>query len=190
MPSAVASSRREVVPSSVLAVLLVAASEVMLFAGLISAFTISRAGAPAGAWTVPAAPLLPVAATAFNSAALVASGVCVFLTQRQRQRQSPSAARTLLVGWVLGAAFVVLQGREWWRLLSQGMTMFSSQLGAFFYLIVGLHALHAACALLALGVAWWRLRAGTLSSSFFLGAQTFWYFVVAVWPAIYGRVYF
>jgi hypothetical protein len=39
-------------------------------------------------------------------------------------------------------------------------------------------------------VAWWRLRAGRLSHGFFLAAQTFWYFVVLIWPVIYGRVYF
>jgi hypothetical protein len=45
-------------------------------------------------------------------------------------------------------------------------------------------------AILALGIAWWQLRRGTLSPGFFRGAQTFWYFVVGVWPIIYGRVYF
>jgi len=38
--------------------------------------------------------------------------------------------------------------------------------------------------LLGLGFAWWRLRQGTLSPGFFLGAQTFWYFVVGVWAHV------
>lgn len=183
-------AKRDVVPSSVLGMLLFIASELMFFAGLISAFTISRAGAAAGTWTVPTAPLLPAAATAFNTASLVLSGLVVFVAARQHQRGSSTAARTLLVGWALGALFVALQGREWFGLLRQGLTMYSSGLGAFFYLIVGTHALHAVGALLALGLAWWRMRQGTLTPGFLLGAQTFWFFVVGVWPVIYLRVYF
>jgi len=41
---------------------------------------------------------------------------------------------------VLGAFFVVGQGLEWLALLRHGLTLTSSQLGSFFYLIVGLHA--------------------------------------------------
>ena len=47
-----------------------------------------------------------------------------------------------------------------------------------------------ALALVVLGIAWRRLRQGTLTSGYFLGAQTFWYFVVGMWPIIYARVYF
>jgi len=183
-------ARREIVPSSVLGMLLLAASELMFFAGLFSAYTISRAGAAKGTWSIPTAPLLPVAATAVNTAALLASGVLVFVAYRQYGRRSPSAPRTLGVGWTLGAMFVVLQGREWIGLLGQGLTIYSGGLGAFFYLIVGIHAAHALAALVGLGIAYWRMTRGTLTVSFFLGAQTFWYFVVGLWPVIYGRVYF
>jgi cytochrome c oxidase subunit III len=181
---------REIVPSSVLGMLLFVGVEVMFFAGLVSAFTISRAGVPAGSWSLPAGLMLPAAATAANTAALLASGVFTYLAHRQYRRASPAASRTLLAACLLGGAFVVLQGREWAGLLAQGVTLQSSTLGAFFYTIVGAHAVHAVGALGALGVSWWRMRTGRLSMGFFLGAQTFWYFVVAIWPVIYGRVYF
>jgi cytochrome c oxidase subunit 3 len=181
--------RPELVPSSVLGMLLFVGAEVMVFLGFISAFTISRAGAREVEWRLPA-PLLPVGETAVNTAALFASGVLVFVASGQLRRRSSSAAPTLLAAWGLGAAFVVLQGREWWRLLSQGLTLWSSPLGAFFYLIVGAHAVHAVGALVGLGIAWAALRRGTLSPAYFLGAATFWYFVVGVWPLIYWRVYF
>jgi heme/copper-type cytochrome/quinol oxidase subunit 3 len=184
------SSSSERVPSSVLGMLLFVASELMFFAGLISAFTISRAGSTDAMWITPSAPLLPAAATAVNTTALMLSGLCVFVAYQQYRRDSPAAGRTLLAGWLLGAMFVVLQGREWVGLLTQGLTMYSSGLGAFFYLIVGVHALHAVAALIGLGIAWNGLRQGSLTPSFFLGAQTFWYFVVGVWPVIYLRMYF
>ena len=182
--------RREVVPSSVLGMLLFVAAEVMFFAGLISAFTIARAEAKPGIWSVPTQPLLPAAATAVNTIALLVSGVLLFVGQR-RFRQNPASALAPVGGaLLLGGAFVVLQGREWVGLVTLGLTLRSSSLGSYFYLIVGAHALHAAAALIGLAFAWWRLRQGTLSTGFFLGVQTFWYFVVSVWPVIYGRVYF
>jgi len=185
-----ATARREVVPSSVLGMLLLIGAEVMFFAGLISAFTIARAGAEAGRWTTPTAPLLPVASTLTNTAALLLSGVCVFMAHRRIKQQQSGGERLLMAGCVLGALFVVLQGREWVALLSHGLTMQSGGLGAFFYLIVGAHGLHAVVAIVALGVAWWRLRIGTLTDGFLFGTETFWYFVVGLWPIIYARVYF
>jgi len=171
--------------------LLFVAAEVMFFAGLISAFTITRAGAPPLAWSLPGGVVLPAAETAFNSIVLMMSGVVLVVAHwRLRRGEDAKAARALLAATILGAAFVLLQGREWWGLLSRGVTMQTSTLGAFFYLIVGTHALHAVCAIVGLGVAWWKLRRGALPAGFFYTAETFWYFVVAIWPVIYFRVYF
>lgn len=183
--------RREVVPNSVLAMLVFVGTELMFFAGLISAFTITRAGSSPLAWGLPSGAVLPAAETAINSVALVASGVLVFIANLQYRRADITrSSRTLLVATLLGALFVLLQGREWWTLLSQGVTLQSNTLSAFFYVIVGTHALHAVVAIAALAIAWWRLTRGTLSRGFFFGAQTFWYFVVGIWPVIYLRVYF
>jgi len=191
MPTVIVLPRRRqpAVPSSVLGMLVFVGAEVMFFAGLISAFTIARAGARSDQWTLPAEPLLPAAATLVNTVALLASGVLLFVANRQHRR-GLSAARMLLSSTLLGAAFVLLQGREWVGLIGKGLTIRSSALGSFFYLIVGAHGVHALGALVALGIAWWRLRQGTLTHGFFFGAQTFWYFVVLLWPVIYARVYF
>jgi cytochrome c oxidase subunit 3 len=164
-------------------------TEVMFFAGLISAFTISKAGASSDAWNLPAGQVLPLASTAVNTVALFASGALLWVAGRQYRTRSSAATQTLAATCV-GALFVMLQGREWVGLIGHGVTLQSSALGAFFYVIVGTHAVHAVAALAGLGVAWWRLRAGRLSYGFFLAAQTFWYFVVLIWPVIYARVYF
>ena len=183
-------TRREVVPSGLLGMMIFVGTEVMFFAGLISAFTISKAGAPRDAWNLPAGQMLPLASTALNTAALFVSGTLLWIAGRQYRARSSAAAQTLLAAIFLGALFVMLQGREWVGLIGRGVTLRSSGLGAFFYVIVGTHAVHAVAALAGLGVAWWRLRAGRLSYGFFLGAQMFWYFVVLIWPVIYARVYF
>jgi cytochrome c oxidase subunit 3 len=165
-------------------------AEVMFFSGLISAFTISRANQLPGMWPPPGQPVLPAEATAFNTGALLLSGALLLATHWLWRRERPLARWTYLGALLAGATFLALQGREWSALLAQGLTLTSSTLGSFFHLIVGGHALHAVVALAALALGWVELLRGRLAPGFFFGAQTFWYFVVLLWPVIYARVYF
>jgi len=169
---------------------LFAFAELMLFSGFISAHVISRRVAPPGTWPPADQPRLPVESTAFNTAALLLSGVLLFLAHRAfRGGNRAATGRWLGASILLGALFVALQGAEWARLLAQGLTVSSSLVGGFFYLIVGTHALHAIAALGFLVFAWLALRAGRLSGSQFGAAQVFWYFVVLLWPVLYWKVY-
>ena len=90
---------------------------------------------------------------------------------------------------MLGAFFVGFQGVEWFALLAQGLTLQSSTYGAFFYLIVGMHAAHAIVALGALVWAWMMLKRDRLTKVAFWSVQIFWYFVVGLWPILYWLVY-
>jgi heme/copper-type cytochrome/quinol oxidase subunit 3 len=74
-------------------------------------------------------------------------------------------------------------------LLREGLTLASSNQGSFFYLIVGMHALHVCGALSLLVAAWMRLNGGLLAPSFFSATLAFWTFVVALWPILYLLVY-
>ncbi len=181
--------RKPAVPSAMLGMLVFIVTEVMFFAGLVSAFTISKANAAMGMWPPPGQPMLPAAATAVNTVVLLVSGVLLLLAYRQ-YRAGKSSVGLYAAAFVLGAGFVALQGREWAALLSQGMTMTSSTLGAFFYLIVGTHALHVAVCIVAMGFGFLRLKRGTMSREFYLATLSFWTFVVGAWPVIYWRVYF
>jgi cytochrome c oxidase subunit 3 len=177
-----------VLPNAVLGMIIFLFTEVMLFAGLISAHTIARASSVVG-WPPPGQPRLPFEETALNTAALLLSGVVVFLAQRRFRRERQRAFPLLAFGFALGAFFVAFQGVEWVGLIREGLTLTSSTHGAFFYLIVGVHALHALAALAALGWIGLRMRRGVLPGSSFAAAALFWYFVVGVWPVIYLRVY-
>ena len=181
--------RRKLAENGVLGMALVVFVEVMFFTGFISAYLIVESSAPPGQWPPPHQPRLPVERTAFNTAVLLASGVVLALAQRAFRRRSPTTRRLVLIAMLLGAFFVVAQGAEWVALIAQGLTMTSSQLGAFFYLVVGAHALHAAAALIGLAFAWRFLATGRLTSSFFSAVQIFWYFVVLMWPVIYALIY-
>ena len=176
------------VPNAVLGMLIFLFTEVMLFAGLISAHTIARASSVVG-WPPPGQPRLPFEETALNTAALLLSGVAVFVAQRLLRRDRQRAFQALALGVALGAFFVGFQGVEWLGLIREGLTLTSSTHGAFFYLIVGVHALHALAALAALGWAGRRMKRGILPPSSFAAVALFWYFVVGVWPVIYLRVY-
>jgi heme/copper-type cytochrome/quinol oxidase subunit 3 len=183
-----ASRRRAPLSDGVLGMLIFVMAEAMLFAGLISAFTISKAAAFT-AWPPPGQPRLPILATAFNSAVLLASAGTMLWAARAFQRDRASARLPLLLTCALGAFFVVFQGLEWVALLREGLTLTSSQHGSFFYLIVGLHGVHAVGALLFLLVLLPLLQRGQLGESRFGAAQVLWYFVVGLWPLLYARVY-
>ena len=176
------------VSNAVLGTLIFIFTESMLFAGLISAHTITKASSAVG-WPPPGQPRLPVGNTAVNTAALLLSGAVVFYAQRRVRRDREGAFMPLVIGIALGAFFVGFQGVEWVRLIGEGLTLTSSTHGAFFYLIVGIHALHALAALAALGWVTARLRRSVLSPSALGAAALFWYFVVGIWPIIYLRVY-
>ncbi|MEE3326780.1 MAG: heme-copper oxidase subunit III [Myxococcota bacterium] len=181
-------ARKPVVPHGVLGMLLFVLTEIMVFSGLISAFTIAKASAPI--WPPPGQPRLPVEATAFNSLILLASAVALIFAHRafhKGDREGMRQPMWLALG--LGSTFVIIQGYEWVRLLSEGLTMTSSSYGAFFYLIVGIHALHAFAAIGLLAVATLRLQSGWLTPGFFGATEIFWFFVVGVWPIIYFVVY-
>jgi cytochrome c oxidase subunit 3 len=181
--------RKPVVPNGVLGMLIFITAEVMLFAGMMSAFTIVRASSMPLMWPPAGQPRLPAQSTAFNTVALLLSGVALFFAHRAFVK-SKGAVAPLAAAVALGATFVVLQGREWVALLAQGLTLTSSNLGSFFYLIVGTHAIHAVVALGLLAWALLKLRAGTLKAGSFYAVQALWYFVVGLWPVIYSRVYF
>lgn len=165
-------------------------TEVMLFSAFVSAFLIVRHSAVPGSWPPADQPRLPFESTALNTLALLASGLCTVWAHRALRARGQAAARLpLSLALLLGMLFVGLQGMEWAGLLRQGLTLQSSQIGSFFYLIIGCHALHAVIALGLLAWCWLSLMAGRLSPSRFGAAQFFWYFVVLVWPVLWLVVY-
>ena len=175
------------IDSAVLGTVLFCVVEAMLFAGLISAHTIARSNAIE--WPPPGQPRLPIDSTLLNTAALLLSGAVLFYASRVFHRNRRDALRPMALAIVLGGFFVGFQGYEWLGLLREGLTLTSSQHGSFFYLIIGMHAVHAMAAITALVWAWSRLLDLRLTAGAFGGTAVFWYFVVCVWPILYWRLY-
>jgi cytochrome c oxidase subunit 3 len=181
-------ARRAVDDDGAIAVLVFVIVEAMMFTGLVSAFMLTRAAAD-GTWPPTGLPRLPLAETAVNTAALLVSGGLVFLAARAWQKREARIGPLLLAATALGAFFVFFQGMEWVALIRQGLTLTSSQPVNFFSLIVGMIGAHALGALIFMGVAWLRLKRGSLSSSTFAATRILWYFVVGVWPVLYLCLY-
>jgi cytochrome c oxidase subunit III len=180
--------RRQLVSSGVLGMLIFIMTEVMMFMGFISGFTILKANAPLG-WPPPDQPRLPLEETAFNTLALLASGLVLFFAGREFPRDRARARRLLAVAIALGGFFVGFQGFEWVALLRQGLTLTATPYGSFFYLIVGAHALHAVVALGLLAYLWAQLPQPELTKPRLHAIHAFWYFVVGIWPVLYLQVY-
>ena len=176
-----------VISNGVLGMSLFILTEIMFFAGMISSFSIVRASA--AIWPPPDQPRLPLEETALNTLALLLSGLFLFLAQRRFDKDRQSARTPLIIAIALGTFFVVFQGWEWASMLAQGLTITSSILGSFFYLIVGVHALHAIAAIVLLVQSWRRLESGWLQPSQLATTAVLWYFVVGAWPVVFWRVY-
>ena len=180
--------REPLVPNGVLGMLVFVMTEIMFFAGMVSALAIARAGSKIP-WPPPGQPRLPIEATAVNTLALLASGVVLFLAGRAFRQGAPRTRRLLLGAIGLGAFFVLFQGAEWVALIREGLTLTSSTHGSFFYVIVGTHAAHALAAIAGLVWVYRRLVRGVLAGAQLWTTQVFWYFVVGVWPVLYVTVY-
>jgi len=181
--------RRPVVPNAVLGTLVAVIIEVMLFTGFISAFLIAKKSTLTVLWPPPDQPRFPVEATAVNTVALLLSGVACWVALVAHRRGSASARWWNAAALGLGVAFVTLQGVEWTQLILDGLTIRSSLAGAYFYLLVGAHALHALAGLLVLAWASSRLAAGTMRADAMSAVRIYWTFVVALWPLLYWLVY-
>lgn len=172
---------------------LVIVVEAMTFAGLISAFLSIRASLDF--WPPLDQPRYPVVATAINTAVLLASGVTMLLFM-WRYRKPDASVHTLtlllVVTLALGGLFLGLQGIEWVRLIGYGLTVTSSSYGSIFYVLIGFHAIHVLTAVLCLALVTVSLLTKQFPrrSAGMEAASIFWYFVVLVWPILYGVVYF
>jgi cytochrome c oxidase subunit 3 len=100
--------------------------------------------------------------------------------------------RGLTLTAALGGLFLAVQGYEWFRLISFGLTASSGNYGATIYTLIGAHAAHVVLAHAWLGVILAMAKRGRFAGPE-AGAVTacalYWHFVVALWPILYVTVY-
>ena len=183
--------RRPPLDNAVLAILFVIGGEIMLFGGLMFSFLIIRVAAPV--WPPPMEPRLPVGVTAANTVVLLWSSVAMIAAGRARARGDRRGfLRGLGLAAGLGCLFLVVQGFEWFRLISFGLTIASGVYGGTFYTIIGAHAAHVMIALAWLGIVLAGAARGRFAgtrAAAVTACAMYWHFVVALWPILYVAVY-
>ncbi len=183
--------RRPLLDNVRLAMLFLICGEVMFFGGLVSAFLVLRVTAVQ--WPPPLQPRLPVGVTGLNTVVLLASSVVMAAAIRALDRREARAlVHRLLLAGGLGTAFLLVQGYEWIRLVSYGLTMASGAYGTTFYTGMGRHGVHVAPAVVWVGATGWLAARGRFLDGR-AGARRacaiYWHFVVALWPILYVAVY-
>ncbi len=183
------------ISNGLLGMAFVVATEVMLFAGFISAYLVNRSVALV--WPPFGQPRLPVEVTAVNTLFLLASGMLLyrFYTRYESGEINASSSRplfSLALAMLLGGLFVLVQGYEWVKLVGYGLTTTSSIYGAFFYVIIGIHGAHVLVGLILLSYLFFYLRKHPFTPAARQKVPVFslyWYFVVGIWPVLYFLVY-
>jgi heme/copper-type cytochrome/quinol oxidase subunit 3 len=184
-------TERPFISNAMLAVLMIIASEMMLFSGLIGSFLIFRLSAPF--WPPPGLPRLPLAVTWVNTFVLIGSAVTMYLSVRAvHQNRQRLLRRWLIVTGMLGAMFLAIQGSEWVRLVRHGLKLSSGTYGATFYTLIGLHAAHVSAAVIWMAFVIAGAMRGRYNARNAGGIEVcaaYWYFVCAIWPALFVLVY-
>jgi cytochrome c oxidase subunit III len=179
------------VPDAVVGTLIFLGAEAMFFAGLISAYLVLRAGSTT--WPPPDQPRLPIAVTAVNTLILLYSGYTMRRAVHEiRADRMQGLSRWLGVTVLLGVTFLLVQGTEWVRLVSYGLHVTSGTYGATFYTLIGCHGLHVLGGVVVLLTVLWHALQRRLSArdhAMVDASSFYWFFVVGVWPVLYGLVY-
>jgi cytochrome c oxidase subunit 3 len=179
------------ISSGKIAILMLIASEAMLFSGLIGPYLVFKGEAPF--WPPPALPRLPIFVTWINTLVLLSSAVTMFLGVRAvRQNRQRLLRRWLGITLILGATFLAIQGSEWVRLIAHGLKLSSGTYGATFYTLIGLHGAHVTAAVIWLAcVAIFAMRGryGAKNAQPVELCAMYWYFVCAIWPVLFVLVY-
>ncbi|MFZ0657981.1 MAG: heme-copper oxidase subunit III [Candidatus Binataceae bacterium] len=179
------------ISNAMLAIVMVIATETMLFSALIGSFIIFRMQAPF--WPPLTQPRLPIDVTWVNTFILLASaGTMTMALRAVHQSRQRLLRRWIAITGLLGVTFLAVQGSEWVRLVAHGLTLSSGSYGATFYLLIGLHGLHVAAGVIwlcAVAFAAQRGRYNARNASPVELCTVYWYFVCAVWPVLFFLVY-
>jgi cytochrome c oxidase subunit III len=178
-------------PTAWWGMLLVIATEATLFALLLASSFYLQARTP-GPWPPDgiAAPKLLVPAA--MTVVLFASSVPMYYADRKIRRGDITRLRIgLVVTFVLGSAFLVLQAVEYRDRLTE-VRPSTDAYGSSFYTITGLHGLHVLAGLILIAWTLFRARRGIVTRRHHVGVEVtalYWHFVHLAWLVIFGCLY-
>ena len=173
-------------PTGLLAVWWVIASEIVIFGGLLASYIMHRLAHDA--WSAEAAHTsTPIGA--FNTLVLLTSSVFAVLGHKAAEEgNGPKAARMLWLTFAGGATFLLVKSYEWTMEIQAGYTITSSTFWSFYYTAAGLHAAHVLAGIVIMAIiARQAVKNLELHRVELIGV--YWHFVDIVWIFLFPLLY-
>lgn len=173
-------------PTGLLAVWWVVASEIVIFGGLLASYIMYRLSHDA--WAGHAANTNTVIGTV-NTFVLLTSSLFAVLAHRAAENGEGKKAARFLIYTIGGAcAFLAIKGYEWTYEISHGMTITTNTFWSFYYTAAGIHASHViAGAIIMAIVAKDAAKGLELHRVELIGI--YWHFVDIVWIFLFPLLY-
>jgi cytochrome c oxidase subunit I+III len=167
------------------------ASEILIFGSLIIAYIYVRINS--GAWPI-ATQTHNVLLGMTNTIILLTSSLTMILALYSIREQNVKGLKICLGStFALGFAFLGLKlGVEWPYLIRSGFTINSGLPGSSYYVLTGLHAMHVAVGLVAIGYLMIRAFSGGFTSTKYVAVENvglYWHFVDIVWMFLFPLFY-
>ena len=165
-------------------------SDIVMFAALFAAYAVlvrATAGGPGGAQ------LFSQTSVAIETACLLASSyACGLMSLATNSRRRLGFYVAAVVTFLLGAAFLALEIREFADMIARGATPQSSAFLSAFFTLVGCHGLH-----ITIGLVWLVVMMAQVAVQHFrpsvqrrlLCFSLFWHALDIVWVALFTVVY-
>lgn len=165
-------------------------SDIVMFSALFAAYAVlqdATAGGPRGA------DIFDLRTVAVETACLLASSfTCGLASLALQARRAPAYYVSMSVTFVLGAAFLVLEAREFTELIARDAGPQRSAFLSAFFTLVGCHGLHVAAGLLWLLTMLAQIYAKGFRADIrrrFLCFSLFWHALDIIWVALFTVVY-
>ncbi len=173
-------------PTGLLAVWWLIASEIVIFGGLLASYIMHRLAHDA--WTEQAAHT-STAIGAFNTFVLLTSSYFAVMGHKSAEEgDGKKAARYLWYTFGGGALFLCVKAYEWTMEISAGYTITSNTFWSFYYTAAGLHASHVLAGIIIMAiVARDAARNRELHRVELIGV--YWHFVDVVWIFLFPLLY-
>ena len=182
-------TERKTIPGINIAFTVIIFTEIMFFAGLVSAYII--ASAKAMDWPPIDQPRLPQYLSVSNVIILLLSGLILYLFIK-KAKSGQKKLNLLILTIVFGIIFLTIQGREWINLVNFGIQTSDGLYASYFYSIIAIHGIHVLAGLMLIIFLYIKLTK-TVEIRAKLPMITafgmFWYFVTLLWPVLYFLLY-
>ena len=169
---------------------LVVGTEAMFFICLILSFVYMAYNAGFEPHEVQA---LDIKKTGIFTVILIASSFTFLIADYQFKKGNITRLKIWLAVTILfGVIFLFGQGREYWRLIHEHITLSSSVFGTSFYALTGFHGFHVFVGLILLSIMLILSFLGDFnkpSSNLISVTGIYWHFVDIVWIVVFTVVY-